>query len=135
MSNTKMSALVVDVQANAGATLYDNGFIRVYGGEQPANTDIAVTDQPLLVEGQFGASAWGDAVEGELTANSLSFGDVLVDGDAAWVRYFAADGVTALHDDDVGGIGSGAGLELETTTLVAGAPFAITQLRHQVPRQ
>lgn len=135
MSNTKLSGILVSIQADAGADLYANGYIRIYGGAQPADTDTAIADQPLLVEGRFGTPAWGGAVDGELIANALTFGNVLMDGDAGWVRYVAADGVTVLHDDDVGGIASGAGIEVETTALVQGAAFSLDSLRHQVPRQ
>jgi hypothetical protein len=135
MSKTRLSGLLVNSQANAGAALYDDGYIRIYGGEQPHDTGIAISDQPLLVEGRFGTPAWGDAANGELTANPILCGLVLDDGDATWVRYFAADGSTVLHDDDVGALGSGAGLELDTTTLAVGAAFEITSLYHRVPRQ
>lgn len=134
MSKTKLSNLLVNTQANAGAALYAGGYARIYGGEQPPNPDAAITGQTLLVEGRFSDPAWAIAVNGELSANAMTFGAVLVNGDAAFVRYLSADGVTVLHDDDVGLIGSGAGIEIENIALVEGAPFALASLYHTVPR-
>lgn len=134
MNNTNMSALVVNTQANAGAALYNNGYLRIYGGNQPASTDEPIADQPLLVEGQFAGTAWDNAVEGELLANEIVYSAVLGSARASFARFFAVDGVTALHDTNVGEIGSGAGIEVEDPALVEGASFEAASIRHLVPR-
>lgn len=99
--------------------------IRIYNGSRPANVGTAISGQTLLAELTGNASGFGTASAGDLTAAAIT-SDTAADasGTASWFRIFKSDGTTAVCDGDVAT--SGADLNLNTTTLVAGGPVAIS---------
>lgn len=131
--NTQLSYAAVNAQADALGALLDNGYLRIYDGAQPANADTAVTTQVLLAELRLGATAFGAAVNGVITANAISDEDAaLASGTATWCRLLKADGTTAVMDGSVGT--SAANLVLASTSITAGGPVAVSSFTHTVPR-
>jgi hypothetical protein len=102
------------------------GFIKIYTGRQPGTAGGAVDDSNvLLVTLALANPAFGYASSGVSTANTISPGTAVVNGEASWFRMFAADGVTALLDGTAG-VGSTFVLNLSSTTITAGVPVTIT---------
>ena len=70
--NTQISDATVNAQADALATLLNNGYLRIYDSTQPTNADTALGAQVLLAELRFSATAAPAAVSGLLTFNALT---------------------------------------------------------------
>jgi len=105
------------------------GTLQVYGGLRPTTPDDAVTDQTLLVEFPLPTPAGAVNLLGNFELDHASIDDALAatDGTATWARLLdAADGTVA--DCDCGAIGSGAGLELDNVSLLAGGRVAVDSL-------
>lgn len=82
---------------------YDNGYLRIYDGSQPATPETAISTQTLLAELRFNATAFGSASSGVLTANAITAdSSANATGTAAWFRAVKADGTTPLNDGSVG---------------------------------
>ena len=129
-----LSTTTVNLQANALAAALTSGYIRIYNGTRPANANTAVSTQTLLAELRFGVTAFGSAVAGVITANAIARDDdAAAGGTASWCRILEDDGTTVAFDGDVGATGSGADLELVSTTIVAGAPVEISAFTYTVP--
>jgi len=136
MGNTldrRMSYAAVNVEANALAVRANNGYIRFYDGTRATNADTAVGAQVLLAELRFGATAFGAAVNGVITANAIT-PDASANnaGTASWARILESDGTTVLWDDEVGTATSN--IILNSVTIGAGANVSISALTHTVPR-
>ncbi len=99
------------------------GFLRLYSGTRPSTGGTATT---LLAELQFSNTAFAPASGGVLTANAIS-PDVSANanGTATWFRVVDSTG-SFVFDGDVGLVGSGADLELNTTTISVGLAVAVT---------
>lgn len=107
--NAKLNAIKAD---------FDSGYLRIYDGAQPAGPDTALGAQVLLAELRFGATAFGSASNGVLTANTItSDASANATGTAAWFRCLKSDGTTALHDGSVGTANANA--IVATTAIVA----------------
>lgn|SRR5574343_889750 len=133
--NTKLSNALANIQANATSDALTSGYIRIYNGTQPATADTAVTSQTLLAELRFGATAFGNAADGVITANAITRDDsAAAGGTATWCRILEDDGTTVAFDGDVGEVGSGANLELASTTIVAGAPVEVSTFTYTVTK-
>lgn len=117
--NTQMSDSAVNTQANALKSEFDNGYLRIYSGTQPATADTALSGNTLLAELRFNATAFGSASSGVLTANAITQ-DSSADasGTASFYRAFKSDGTTVLMDGNVGT--SGTNMVVATTTITAG---------------
>ena len=129
----RMGYAAVNAQADALAALANNGYIRIYSGVRPAFPDSALSGNTLLAELRFGATAFGAAVNGVITANAIT-PDSSADngGTATWARILKSDGTTALWDDEVGT--ATANIVLNSVTIGAGAQVSISSLTHTVPR-
>lgn len=123
-----------NAMADAGAALFNSGYIRIYNGTRPADPSVAISTQTLLAELRFGATAFGSSSTGTATANAIT-SDSSADatGTATWARLLKSDGTTALEDVEVGT--SGANINLNTTSIVAAASVAITSLTFAAPQQ
>lgn len=98
-----------------------NGLLRIYDGTRPATGGTATT---LLAQLALSATSAPAASSGVLTFNAIT-SDSSADatGTATWHR-FATSGGTAEIDGSVGT--SGADLNFNTTSFVAGAVIAVT---------
>lgn len=117
---------------NALAALCNNGKIRIYSGAQPATPETAASGT-LLAELTFGATAFGSASGGTITANAIT-DDSSADatGTAGWFRILQSDGTTAVFDGDCGT--SGTVMTMATTSIVAAAVVQITSLTLTLPQ-
>jgi hypothetical protein len=119
--NLKLSNTLANVNANATSTLFNNGYLRIYDGTQPANADTAITTQVLLAELRFNSTAAPSSVNGVLTFNAIvQDSNANNSGVAAWGRALQSDGSTVLVDGEVGTTGSDFNIT-NTVNIVAGA--------------
>ena len=130
--NTQLAYATCNAQADAFATLCDNGYIRIYDGTQPANANTAITTQNLLATLRFAATAFGAASNGVITAASIASVTASASGTATWFRVLKSDGTTVVYDGNVAT--SSANMVVPTTTVVSGLGVSISSLTHTVPR-
>lgn len=124
----KRSAAAANAACDAMTALLNSGTVRIYavGSGVPANVATAITDQPLLGTLTLAADAFGDSSGGVATAAAIT-GDTSADatGTASFFRIFTSGGTAAFQ----GLCGtSGSDLNLNTTSIVAGAAIDITAL-------
>lgn len=114
---------VVDSIDTGGA-----GKLRIYDGTQAATADTAIGAQVKLAELTFSATAFGAASNGVATAAAITQ-DSSADatGTATWFRVINGSGTT-IFDGTVGT--SGADLNLNTTSIVAGAAVSVTSFTY-----
>jgi hypothetical protein len=130
-----MTNLAANIEADALAALVDGGYLRIYNGTQPDNADDAITTQVKLAELRFGTPAFGAAVNGMITANAITpDSSAAAPGIATWFRIFQADGSTPVWDGNVGTIGSGADLELNSVNFSIGIEVSIGSFSHTVTK-
>ncbi len=67
----KIANATASAGADAYAALCNGGTLKVYAGAVPANADEAIGVQTLLAELTFGNPAFGAAVNGVATANTI----------------------------------------------------------------
>jgi hypothetical protein len=115
-------------------TRLNTGYIRIYSGTRPAGPDTALSGNTLLAELRFGATAFGASSGGSAPANAIT-DDSSADatGTATFARLFQSNGTTAEYDIEVGT--SGANLNLNTVSIVAGAVVSISSLSLSQPAQ
>ena len=131
--NLKLSNSLANTQANAAATEFNTGYLRIYDGAQPTNADTAVGAQVLLAELRFNATAFGSASAGVLTANALTAdSSANATGTAAWYRCLKSDGTAVLCDGTVGTATSN--LILPSTSIVSGTQVSVTAFTHTVTK-
>jgi len=128
----KVATEAANVKANAFATAMNAGIIRIYNGAKPATANTAIGAQTLLGELTFGNPAFGAAVAGLITANSITK-DASADntGIAQFYRLFKADGITAMGDGTCGVTGGGFDLEMPNTSITIGGEITCTGFTHQ----
>ena len=126
--NTQISDSTVNVQANALATLCNNGTIKIYDGTQPATADTATSGNTLGATVTFGATAFGAAVSGLITANAITAGVAVATITPTWARIFKSDGTTVVMDVSAGA--SGANLTIGAFT--SGTTVSATSFTHDV---
>lgn len=117
----RLSSARRTARANLHAGWMAGGTLVVYdaGSGVPADSDTAITDQIELVTFEIPDPA-GDVSDGVFTADTIAAALIDATGTAAFARaYDASDGV--IGDYDVGGVGSGAAIELDNLNLVEGA--------------
>jgi hypothetical protein len=118
--NATWSVAARNAKLDAIRASFNNGYLRIYDGAQPAGPDTAIGAQVLLAELRFGATAFPAASGGVLTANPLTSDSAAnATGTAAWYRCFQSDGTTPLHDGTVGT--SNANAIVATTSIVQNA--------------
>jgi hypothetical protein len=128
---TKISNSAAATEAVALASELDNGYLRIYdstgGTGQPATVDTAIGSQVLLAELRFSATAESSTTNGVITFAAITAdSSANATGTATWFRAFKSDGTTAIWDGSVGT--SGATINLNTTSIVAGANVSVTSL-------
>lgn len=119
--NGMLDALNTKLNAGSGAAK-----IRIYDGTQPANANTAITSQTLLAELACSDPAAAAAASGTLTLSAIT-NDSSADatGTATWARVLDSDNNVIFDCDVSSNAGSGT-LKLNTTSIVAGGPVAIT---------
>ena len=128
----KLSNESASEAADATCALLDGGLLRIYDGAKPATADTAIGAQVLLAELTFGNPAFGAAVNGVATANAISSDTNANDtGTAAWFRAVKGDG-NPVFDGTVGT--SGADLNLNTVSIVAGAEIQVSSMTYTQPK-
>lgn len=131
-NNLKISTQTADVQGDATASLFDNGYLRIYDGTQPATANTAISTQVLLAEPRFAATAMTSSVNGVLTAAALTADSSANNsGTATWYRCFKSDGTTPICDGSAGT--SGTDLVLNSVAISAGAEVGVTSFTHTIP--
>jgi len=117
----RLSSARRTARANLHAGWLAGGTLVIYdaGSGVPEDADTAITDQTPLVTFDLPDPA-GDVSDGVFTAATLAAALIGATGTAAFARaYDASDGV--IGDYNIGGVGSGAAIELDNLSLVVGA--------------
>lgn len=131
--NTQLANATASAQATALGALLNSGYLRIYDGAQPATADTAITTQVLLAELRFANPAFGAAVNGVISANTMTAEDAaLATGTAAWCRMLASDGTTVVMDGSVGV--SSANLTMPTVSITVGTTVIAQSFTHTVPK-
>jgi len=131
-SNINLSTTSVNAQANALAALANSGYLRLYNGDQPATANTALTTQLLLAELVMNTTAFGAAVAGVVTANSITAdSSANASGDPTFYRVFKSDGVSPVWDGTVGS-SSTYDIWMSSTGILAGAQVSVTSMTHTV---
>jgi len=129
--NTQISDAAVNAQADALATLLNNGYLRIYDGTQAATADTALGAQVLLAELRFNATAAPAASSGVLTFNAITpDSSANATGTATWFRCLKSDGTTVVMDGSVGT--SAANMIMATTSIVTGVQVSVSSFTHDV---
>lgn len=127
--DTRWTAAVRSLAALAIDQEFDNGYLRIYsaGSGRPANADTAITDQVLLAELRFAATAVASESGGVLTFAAIAGEDsALANGTAAFARALRADGTTAICDLSVGT--ADANVLLPTVSLTVGVAVNLSAM-------
>ena len=119
--NAMLDTFTSGIGASAIIRIYDNT------GGVPANADAALGSQVLLGTLTMSATPFPAAAAGTMTANAITQ-DSSADatGTAAFFRILNSGGSTVMAQGTVGT--SGADLNLNTTSIVAGGPISITSM-------
>jgi len=124
--NSLVQRFQVLLDAGAG-----NGTIKIYTGTQPASADDGIGGATLLGTLTFSKPSAPAGSGGVLTFNAITQDDAAdATGTATWARIADSAGNT-IFDCDVGT--SGATINLNTTSIVAGGPISITSFTITVP--
>lgn len=116
-STAVRNAMLDEITAAIGSS----GLLRIYDGSRPASGGSATT---LLAELALSATAAGAASSGALTFSAISNdASANATGTATWFRVVTSGG-TFVIDGNVGT--SGSDLNLNTTSIVAGGPVAVS---------
>ena len=128
----KVSTEAATIKANSWGAAMDGGLIRLYEGTKPATANDSVAGATLLAEVGFGTPAFGGAVDGFITALPLTKdSDADATGTAEFYRLFRSDGTTPMGDGTCGMIGSGADLEMSSTSVIEHGEVTCTGFTHQ----
>jgi hypothetical protein len=129
-------ANLTDATANAMESakivLMNSGTILIYSGPQPANANTPLSGNVLLVTLTFSVTAFNAPVGGQATANAIQSGTAINAGLATFARIYQSGGA-AVMDVAVGLVGSGAYIQLSTTSIVAGGLVSISSLTDSCP--
>jgi hypothetical protein len=119
--NAMLNTLVSQLGSSPLLRIYDNT------GGVPANANTALGSQVVLGTLTFSATPFPAAANGTLTANTITQ-DAAADatGTAAFYRILNSAGTVTYAQGTVGT--SGADLNLNTTSIVAGGPISCTAL-------
>ncbi|MEI6599899.1 MAG: hypothetical protein WCN21_05470 [Comamonadaceae bacterium] len=126
--NTQLADATVNAQADALAALCNSGMIRIYDGTQPATADTATSSNTLGVTLTFGATAFGSASSGLLTANAITAGTAVAAITPTWARILKSDGTTVVMDVSAGA----SGCNLTIGPFTAGTVVSATSFTHDV---
>lgn len=129
MANVRLATAAQQAAMDAIVDLIDGGSgagtIKIYTTPQPADANTAVSSQTLLGTLTFSDPAFGATNSSGIATASTITSDTSADatGTAVWARIADSNGAT-IFDCDVGT--SGATLNLNTVSVVAGATISVT---------
>lgn len=105
---------------DANSTALNGGSVRIYSGTAPANADASLSGNTLLAQATLGSPAFGAAVNGVATANSIT-GDSSADatGTPTFFRLLTSGGSVEYQ-----GTAGTSGTELILTGLTSGQIIA-----------
>lgn len=130
--NPRLTNRGANAAADAVCALANSGLLRGYSGTQPATADTAISGNTLLFELTLNATAFGAAVNGVATANAITAdASANATGTCTWFRVLDSGGVDVtdnLWDGEVGV--SGANLNLNTVSIVAGAQVSVSSFTY-----
>lgn len=119
--NAVLAAIIGRIDGDAGG-----GTVKVYTGTRPATADTALSGNTLLLTFTFAASSFGAPSSGSATVAGLPLAAIgAAAGTAAWFRCADESGDT-VFDGSCGASGSGADIELSTTTVSVGLAVNLT---------
>ena len=128
-----LSATAADAMlAGTFATLFNNGYIRLYSGAIPTTT-AAVAGTLLAGDGRMGATAFAAPSAGtnarQIVANTMT-SDPAADagGSPTHARIFQSDGTTVICQLTVTVTGSGGEMQIDSVPIVQNAPINFTAL-------
>ena len=132
---TRLATATVNGQANNLAARLSDGYLRIYGGTQPAAADMDAAPCPLLAELRFNAVAAQPAVDGVLTFNPLTTcPSANASGTATWFRALQSDGMVAVMDGSVGLVGDDPNLVLSAVDIEIGGSVGVSDFVHTVAK-
>jgi hypothetical protein len=109
--------------------LFDGGQMKFYTGAAPANTEDAPTGTLVgtltFADPAFTLNAADDGVDVVATANPVTRDDGADTGATIGYYRLLDSGGTAFDQGSVGGIGSGADIEMRDPTVATGEPLEI----------
>lgn len=140
LRNTRLSIFFRNRLLDAiGLEDFDGALIRCYSGAQPATPETAIGAQVLLVTMTMNAEGFPDnaAAGGAASANPITAGLVVANGNAAWFRVLNAAGTQVLCDGSIGPSGDGNqyNLTLPTIALVIGVSIGAQSMSITIPMQ
>jgi len=120
LRNARLNLIRDAIDAGSGP-----GTLKIYTGTRPA-TGGALSGNTLLGTLTFSDPGAPNAADGVLTFSAITQDEAAdASGTATWARVEDSDGTFVL-DLSVGATGSGADIELNTVSIVAGGPISIT---------
>jgi hypothetical protein len=118
-----------DAAINAIAATLNNGRLRIYSGTAPTNANTALSGNTVLAELTLGATAFGAASGGVVTANAIT-ADTSADatGVPTFFRLFTS-GDAVQYQGTAGASGQELNLSgLSSGQIVAGGSVSVTSL-------
>ena len=97
------------------------GVIKIYSGTRPASSGGALSGNTLLASGTFSDPSAPNAAAGVLTFSAITYGNAVATNTATWARIEDGDGLF-VSDADVGAVGSGADIIVNSVDFVSGGP-------------
>lgn len=126
-SNLKYAVATKNAKLNQiSSQIGASGLLSIYSGTQPTNPDTGLSGNTLLAQLACSVTFAPNAAGGVLTANPITTEtSANATGTAAWGSLTTSGG-TRIVDFSVGT--SGADLNINTTSIVAGAQVAVSAL-------
>lgn len=125
-----MTISIATAQRNAAldaltSAIGASGRLRMYDGTPPANANTALSGNNLLADLPLSATFAPAASGGVLTANAITTTNAALTGTASFFRLTTSGGTAVLQ----GSMGlSGQDLNMNTLSIVAGGPVAVSSL-------
>ncbi|MEL6420554.1 MAG: hypothetical protein AAFQ55_18290 [Pseudomonadota bacterium] len=115
---------------DAVAALVNGGSLRIYSGTAPADADASLGGATLLAELPLGNPAFGSALAGVATANTIT-ADSSADatGTPSFFRLLASNGTTVVYQGTAGASGQELNLsDLSSGQIVSGGSVSVSSL-------
>lgn len=131
-SNIKLQTTLRNAMVDAITTaIGTSGKLKIYDGTQPATVATSITTQNVLAVLPLSSAFAAGASSGVLTASAIT-NDSSADasGTATWFSVTKSDD-TRIYEGSVGT--SGADLNLNTTSIVAAGPVAVSSFTVTAP--
>ncbi len=125
-----LSDTAANAEASAFAPLCNAATINIYSGTQPVNANTALSGNTLLATLTFATPAFGAPSAGLLTAYAITAGTAVATGTATFARFIESGGAVTICDVAIST--TGAGINLNTTSIVSGGLVSVTSYTHDV---